>query len=201
MHITWHGLSCVKIQVKDTILLINPYQDSVGVAMPKLKADIVASTDINNDQCNNFKRIQGNPMEIDNPGEYENKGIFIYGVTHNSNKSMFVIESGGITVSHPGLINQELTDKQLEFFKGIDVLLLPLTCEGAKTCSQIVSQVEPRVIIPIQYKTPKMKPQLDTIDMFAKEMGITGMTAEKKIIIKAKDLPVDETKVMILSPV
>ncbi len=172
----------------------------MGVKMAKLKADIVGSTDMDNDQCNNLQRIQGDPFHLSNPGEYEIKGMFIYGVPNNSNGTMFVLEAGGITVSHPGLINQELTDKQLEYFKGVDVLLLPLTCEGAKTCSQIVSQVEPRVIIPIQYKTKKMKPKLDPLDLFAKEMGASGTSAIPKAILKKKDLPDEETQVIVLEP-
>lgn len=201
MHITWHGLSCVKIQTSQAILLLNPYQDSVGVTMPKLKVDVVAITDRNNEQMNNSARLQGDPLVITTPGEYEIKGLFISGVAYNGSQTIYRIETEGIALVHPGLISSELTDTHLELLEGCDVFFLPLSCEGAKTCSRLVSQIEPRLIIPIQYKTPKLKVKLDPIDAFAKEMGLKNTAGEPKIIVKAKDLPAEETQVKILSAV
>lgn len=182
-------------------MLINPYQDSVGLNMPKLKVNVVATTDLNNDQTNNLDRLQGDPMKITGPGEYEVQGIFFYGIPNTGGRTMFVIEAEGIKVGHPGVTVKELSYKELELFEGVDVLLLPLTGEDSKACSQIISQVEPRVIIPIQFKTPKVKEQLDTIDAFAKEMGVKDIGGEKKVILKKKDLPVEETQIQVLSPI
>lgn len=202
MHITWHGMSCIKIQSDEVQVLINPYQDSVGLTMPKLKVDIAATTNINSEESNNFQRLQGDPLLITNPGEYEAQGVFFYGIPHNGGAgTMFVIEAEGLKLGHPGTSPDALTEQELEQLEGVDVLFLPLTCSEKKTCATIVSQVEPRVIIPIQYKTAKVKAKLETIDAFAKEMGLKDTTGEKKVIIKQKDLPVEETQVIVLQPV
>ena len=64
----------------------------------------------------------------------------------------------------------------------------------------MVAQVQPRVVIPIMYKTPKVKTKLAALDDFAKELGVKDTSGEKKVIIKQKDLPVEDMQVIILNP-
>lgn len=198
MHISWHGMSCVKIQTADAQLVINPFQDS-GITMPKFKVDIVASSNVDNDQANNIDRLQGDPFTITNPGEYEVNNVFIYGISASSGETMYVVDAEGITLGHLGTAPAELTNEQLQMFDAVDVLFLPLHGADGKLLSSIASQVEARVIIPVQYNAPKSKSKLDSIDVFAKEFGVKDTTGEKKIIIKKKDLPVDEIRVHVLS--
>lgn len=197
MHITWHGLSCVKLQTDTGLILINPYQDSVGISMPKLKVDIACSTDTDNDQCNNLQRLQGDPFLVETPGEYEVQGNFIYGIPAG-HRTMYVVDAEGVTVGHPGTQLSHLKGTQLELFEGVDILLLPITGSDAKERADFISQVEPRIIIPIQYQSPKVKEKMDTLDVFAKEMGVKDTSGEKKLIMKKKQLPVEETQVIIL---
>lgn len=199
MHISWHGLSCVKIQTADAVLVINPYQNSFGQQMPKFKVNVVASTDTTNDETNNFDSLQGEPFTITAAGEYESNGLFVKGVQYNGNHVMYLIEAEGMTLAHLGTVTGELTDEQLETLEGVDVLFLPLTCEEGRTCSRMVSQIEPRVIIPIQYKTGKFTGNLATLESFTKSMGVKDTNGEDKIILKAKDLPVEETQIKILN--
>lgn len=202
MHISWQGLSCIKLQTKDALVLVNPFQDSVGITMPKLKVEIVASTDMANEQCNNIDRLQGEPFQALCPGEFEVKNVFLYGIRHSATQQLFIIESEGMTLGHPGTQPMTLTQEQLEQFENVDVLFLPISSEGgsAKIYTEMVSQIEPRVIIPIQYATPGVKVALNAVDGFLKEMGVKNTTPEKKIILKQKDLPVEETQILLLSP-
>lgn len=200
MHISWQGLSCVKIQTKDALVLVNPFQDTTGLSMPKLKVDIVASTDMENAECNNIDRLQGEPTLVVNPGEYEIKNVFLYGIHRSTNQQLFLIEAEGMTLGHPGNAPFELTSAQLEQLENVDILFVPISGGDAKAYTQMISQIEPRIIIPIQYKTAKEKGDLQTIDGFIKELGVKNTTPEKKIILKAKDLPVEETQIILLSP-
>lgn len=168
--------------------------------MPKLKVDIITTTDHSDDTANNLSRLQGEPMIIKNPGEYESHGIFVYGIPAGGEKSLFVIEAEGIRLGHAGLYPQELTDTQLEIFEGVDILFLPITTDNKKLVSGMVSQVQPRIVIPIMHTSPKVKMKLATLDDFAKELGVKDTTGEKKVIIKQKDLPVEDTQVIILNP-
>jgi L-ascorbate metabolism protein UlaG (beta-lactamase superfamily) len=197
MHIFWHGMSCVRLQTQSAMVLVNPYQDSVGAKMPALKVEIVASTDPENEQANNIDRLQGSPLVISNPGEYESKGVFFYGIPSGGSRSLFVISAEGMTIGHPGTVAQELSDAQLELFEGVDILFLPVTGDK-KAVSALLSQVEPRVVIPVQYATGKTKAKLDPLAGFAKEMGIKDTAGEAKVILKQKDLPVENTQVIVL---
>ncbi len=199
MHITWHGLSAIKLQSSNATMLINPYQDDFGLTMPKLKVDIAVTTDPANQLTNNLQRLQGSPRTVENPGEYEMNEVFIYGVPAAGQRTLYVIEAEGIRLGHPGTAPLSLTDRQLEIFEGVDILFLPLMSDDKKVISEMISRVEPRIIIPIQYKTPKVKGvKLGELDHFTKEMGLKNVTAEKKLVIKAKDLPVENTEVVVL---
>lgn len=200
MHISWHGLTCIKIQTTEGLLLINPYQDSVGVNMPKLKVDVVACTNARDEQTNNLDRLQGDPFRITCPGEYEYRKIMLYGI-EDGPQTLFVIEAEGISLGHLGKFDNPLNDTQLEVFEGVDVLFLPVSTMNTKTRSAVISQIEPRIIIPTQYKTPHFKVPLEKIDAFAKEMGVKNTTGEPKIILKKKDLPAAETQTIILQQV
>lgn len=200
MHITWHGLHCIKLQTDTATLLIDPYQDSVGNTMPKLKVDIAASSNMDDVESNNVERLQGDPKKILGPGEYEISNVFTYGIPYHQ-RTLYVVDTEGITLGHPGNALPTLTDAQLELFEGIDVLFLPITGSDAKKRAEFISQVEPRIIIPMHYQTPKMKVKLDSLDVFAKEMGIQNSAGEKKVIVKKNTLPVEETQVVILQPV
>lgn len=201
MHISWHGLTCVKLQTPTATILINPFQDSGALKMPSLKVDIAASTNLADELANNTERLQGDPTRITNPGEYEIAGAFVYGIPAGGEQSLFKVEAEGITVGHPGTTIKQLTEKQLERFEGVDVLFLPITGSDAKARAAFLSAVEPRIIIPIGYqpaKGKKAKEKLDTIDVFAKEMNVKDATPEAKIIIKQNNLPIDGTQVHIL---
>lgn len=180
-------------------MVINPFQNSVGVAMPKFKTNVVLSTDSTNPQTNNTDSLQGEPFYISTAGEYEANGMFVTGIQYNGGSVMYLIEAEGMTLAHLGTVAGELNDAQLEKLEGVDVLFLPLTCEKGHSCSRMVSQIEPRVIIPIQYKTKGFKGELADLAPFAKEMGVADTAGEDKIILKAKDLPVEETQVKILN--
>jgi L-ascorbate metabolism protein UlaG (beta-lactamase superfamily) len=191
-------MSCVKLQSDDVQVLINPFQDN-GISMPKLKVDVVLSTNMEDDMANNIDRLQGDPFVISNPGEFEVQGVFVYGVPHGTG-AHFLVEAEGITVAHLGTSAAELTNDQLSRLEGADILFIPVTGGDAKKYNSIISSIEPRVIIPIQYSTPKVKAKLDPIDAFAKEFGIKDTSGEKKVILKKKDLPVDEQRTIVLSP-
>lgn len=200
MHITWHGLTCVRIQTAEAILLINPFGQNAGVSMPRLKVDIAATTDSANPLTNNIDRLQGDPFLVTAPGEYEVKNIFIYGVAHPENpaQTLFVIEAEGITLGHLGVTDATLQEKELGYFEGVDVLLLPITNTTTKSRAELISKIEPRLIIPIHYKTKGMKAALEPVEPFLKEMGVKQTEPEKKLILKSRQLPAEETQVVLL---
>ncbi|MEX1255062.1 MAG: MBL fold metallo-hydrolase, partial [Dehalococcoidia bacterium] len=65
--------------------------------------------------------------------------------------------------------------------------------------AEIVSMIEPKLVIPMHYKTPATKDDLEPLDRFLKEIGAPSALDEKqpKLAVTKSTLP-HETKVMVL---
>ena len=220
MTIQWFGQSCFKITAKtsngDVIVITDPYEQKYGLKKLKLAADIVTVSH-NHEDHNNTKAIKGtadtpDPFIVKNPGEYEFKNIFIYGIHswHDAEQgkdrgqnTIYVISAEGMTIAHLGdLGEKELSAKQLEYIEGADILLIPVGGKytvNAEQAAGLVSQIEPRIIIPMHYKIPGLKLEIDKVDKFIKEIGNKKEELDKLKISK-KDLPQEETKLIILRP-
>lgn len=204
MYINWLGLSCFKLQTKGNIIITDPFSDKVGITMPKLKADVVILSEPGNENVSDVKRLSGDNFLIDGPGEYELKEDYIYGLKagelDQTANYIFRLESEEIALGFLGELNHSLTDEQLETMEGVDVLFLPVGSLTAERRTKIISQIEPRIVIPMYYHLPKLKLKLESAEKFAKEMGIKNIEPQEKLILKKKDLPQEETKVIFLKP-
>jgi L-ascorbate metabolism protein UlaG (beta-lactamase superfamily) len=210
MYISWLGQSCFKIQSKDTTIITDPYEEVIGLRLPsRLSADIVTISHQHEDH-NNSKAISGTPFIVDAPGEYETKGIFIQGIpsVHDDKNgaerginTIFLFTLEEIKLAHLGDLGTTLNDEQLEKLEGVDILLVPVggtfTVDGKKA-AEVVNQIEPRIVIPMHYKIPGLNMKLQPVDKFCDEMGAKMNGAEEKFRIVKKELPIEETKVIIL---
>jgi len=89
--------------------------------------------------------------------------------------------------------HQVLSDQDLELIEGADILILPVgggDLTTAKEAVKIISQVEPRIVIPSCH-------QADSIALFIKEFGVKPEEMDKLKISK-KDLPQEDIKLIIL---
>lgn len=202
MHLSWLGGTAVKIQMKpfdqDVVLVIDPYKPTSGNFPRNLTANIVLYTRDEKDSIT----ISGDPFTLSIPGECENKGVLITSVQgEKANETMFRIDAEDMNIGHLGLANKQLTDKQLEVLSGVDILFIPVggqDCYDAEAAVKAINSIEPRIIIPIAFKSDN-DTKSASVDNFLKEMGSASVSPEKKIIIKKKDLPEDETKIMVLA--
>ncbi len=107
---------------------------------------------------------------IEEPGEYEVKDIFIQGIPsfHDEEEgkkrgqnTIYTIEAEGIRLCHLGDLGQkELNSDQLEKIGDIDILMVPVGgvyTINSKGAAKIISQIEPRLIIPMHYHIPRLK--------------------------------------------
>lgn len=223
MQIIWHGHSLFSItttpeknsQIK---IVIDPYDKSLGLRIPKLEADIVLVTHDHPDH-NNVKAVSKNtstdsentPFLIEGPGEYEVKNIFIQGVLsahddfggeERGRNTIYTIESENIKLCHLGDLGQkELTEKQLEKIGEVDILMIPIGgvyTLSAEEAAKIMSQLEPKITIPMHYAIPNLKLKLDSLDKFLKVFGIKNLSQMNKLSIKKKDIPSEEVKIIVL---
>ncbi|MBI5466236.1 MAG: MBL fold metallo-hydrolase [Candidatus Kerfeldbacteria bacterium] len=218
MIIQWYGQACLRVQTKpgpngEVTVLFDPYDPKIGLKLPKLTAEVVAVTHDHYDH-NYLQAVGGDYFLIKGPGEYEVKQTFIYGIPgwHDSAGgsergavTMYLLQAEGMSFAHLGDLGQtQLTDEQLEQLEGVDVLALPVGgvyTINAKQAAAIVAQVEPRIVIPIHYHLPGLKvgATLEPVEKFVRELGLAPQTEDKFKFAK-KDLPQEETKLVILRP-
>ena len=67
-----------------------------------------------------------------------------------------------------------------------------------KKASQVISQIEPRIVIPMYYKIPGVKEKLDSVENFCKVMGVKSSEKIDRFRIQKKDLPQEEMKIIVL---
>ncbi len=210
MVITWYGQSCFKIQSGNLTVAVDPFSKETGATAPRFKSDIVI---VSHGHSHLQKdSIPENPIVIKGPGEYEAQGVLIHGIqTYHDDaqgkelglNTAYSIGIEDMNVVHLGDFGESTVRPEvLEALGTVDILLIPVGGHptiDAKTAKKIIEQIEPRVVIPMNYKTSGMKGSLDTVDTFLKEMGAKNQEAEDRFTIKKKDLPqAEETKVIVL---
>jgi len=207
MELTWYGLSCFRlVERKYASIVTDPYSPSLGLGELKLKADVVT---VSHDAGgHNYVRGAGTPDHILNgPGEYEIGNVFITAITTNGKNAeqrniVYLFDFDGLTVAHLGDMGEVPSQKQIEALELVNVLLVPVgggSSLNAAKASELVSMLEPNIVIPMHYQLPKLGVKLEEVDRFLKEMGATDAKEESVLKVSADRLPV-ETAVVLLTP-
>ena len=200
MNITWYGHRCVRIEAKEGSILIDPFGKEAGLRGPKINDDLVlvspyvAPTGV-------VEQVPEESLLIRVPGEYERKGIAVRGIQayQDSQKgkelglaTIYTVVADEMSVCHLGALGQDtLTAEQLEAIGDPDILIIPVGGQSAldvKAAAQLITQIEPKVIIPVQFESP---------DKFVKEIGLPVQKVDTLRIAK-KQLPVDQTVLYVL---
>jgi L-ascorbate metabolism protein UlaG (beta-lactamase superfamily) len=209
MDIVWLGHSCFRIRGREATIVMDPCPPASGYAIGKPTGDIVTVSHPH-DNHNFVKAIAGSPTVLDSPGEYEIHGVFITGVRtyHDVEKGAerggnlaWVLEMEGMKVCHLGDLGHSPSAEQAEEMTGADVLMVPVggetTIDGRKA-AEIVALLEARVILPMHYQTPALKGQLETPEVFLKEMGVTAAPEpQQKLSITRTTVPSDAQVVLL----
>ncbi|MBI2676674.1 MAG: MBL fold metallo-hydrolase [Candidatus Yanofskybacteria bacterium] len=210
MTLSWLGHSCFRLEGKEVSLLIDPFSKDIGLRAPRIKDQIILVTHDHYDH-NNTEGAEAGSMIINGPGEYEVKGVYIQGVpsfhdningAERGPNTIYTTKFEEISLCHLGDLGQEsLDEKQVDLIGDVDVLMVPVGGKytiDAKEAVKIIGQIEPKIIIPMHYKTPDLKIDLEPVDKFLKEVGLVPEKMEK-FKITQKTLPQEEMKLILLS--
>lgn len=210
MEISYLGHSCFKLSGKKISILVDPYDPAkVGLKLAKQDADVVTVSHAHRDH--DYTEVMKTPdyLLLDAPGEYEVKESEIIGVSsyHDDKQgaerglnTIFTYEIDDIKVCHLGDLGVELTSEQLEKVDGVDILLIPVGGTytiDAKTAVKVISQVEPKIVIPMHYKQGEGFKDLAPVSDFLHEMGVEAKTQDKLKVV-SRDLPT-ELEVVVLN--
>lgn len=216
MEITWYGLSCFRITERGMATVVtDPYADGIGLGKLKLKADVVTISHEAGGH-DNLGAISGKHRALTSPGEYEIGGVFITGVAvgamrgnsgENKKKKeperrniFFVFDYDGINVAHLGDLNGVPSRAAVEELAAVDVALVPVGGGAALSPSQaseVISLIEPSIVVPMHYTTGKEKIDLGSVEPFLSEMGISDIEPEGSLKV-TKSALTDETQVVVL---
>ena len=208
MEITWYGQACFRIRDRAGSVVTDPYDSSIGLALPRLSATIVTVSHDHPDH-NHVRGLRGSPYVIAGPGEYEVSGIFVIGVPtfHDVHEgrdlgrnTAYLLEFDDFTVCHLGDLGHAPSQEDVEQLGDVDVLLVPVGGRGTLTggkAAEVVGMLEPRIVIPMHYKVPAVDANLDSATRFLREMGAENPQPLESLKITKSELP-DETRVIVL---
>ena len=210
MEITWYGHSCFRLSERGMASVVtDPYDaKAIGYEPLKLKADIVTVSHAA--PGHNFTAaVKGDPRVISGPGEYEIGGVFITAIqtdgvgkkaSEETKNTLYVIDYYGLTIAHMGDVTRVPTQAEVEDLGPVNILLIPVgggNSLNAAKAAELVSLLEPNIVIPMHYATDASTANLDPLSKFIKEMGLTTYESVPSLKITKSSLP-DETRVYVL---
>jgi len=219
MEITWYGHSCFRLTERNYATVVtDPYDNkTIGYDSLKLRSDIVT---VSHDAPghNNTDAVKGTSHVIDGPGEFEIGSVFVTGVQTDGSGSgkkklkakengaastrntIYVFDYDGITVAHLGDLREVPTQSEIELLGSINVALIPVGGGGALNAAkaaEVISLIEPNLVVPMHYATPVAKVSLDSLNKFIKEMGLSKAETQPSLKVTRSGLP-NETHVVVL---
>ena len=212
MEITWYGHSCFRLTERNFATVVTDPYDSkiIGYEALKLKADIVT---VSHDASghNNTDAVKGTSHVIEGAGEFEIGGVFITGVqtdgsgsskkkSESTKNTLYVFDYDGITVAHLGDLKQVPTQTEIEALGTVNVALVPVGGGGglnAAKAAEVISLLEPNLVIPMHYATDDSKISLESLNKFLKEMGLSKQESQPLLKVSRSGLP-SETHVVVL---
>ena len=209
MEITWYGHSCFRLSERGMANVVtDPYDHHVAGYEPlKLRGDIVTVSH-QTPGHNYLSAVKGKYHLISGPGEYEIGGVFITGVQTNGKKkdadearnTLYVFDYDGITIAHLGDLSRVPSQTEVEALGNVDVALVPVgggTSLTAAKAVEVVSLIEPGIVIPMHYGTKASTVKLAPVSKFLKEMGVSDIKTEPSLKIGRSSVP-EETRVVVL---
>ena len=208
MEITWLGHSCFRIKGKEAVIVTDPCSPDTGYTLPRMQADLVT---ISHDHPghNYLAAMQDGYRVIKGPGEYEVEDVYVTGIptSHDteqgkksSKNTVYVIEIEGVTLCHLGDLGQQLSPEVTGELGNINVLFVPVggkSTLSASAAADLVRNLNPGYVIPMNYKTAVEREEIDFPEKFLRELGIKELTVQPRLIVTRTNIPA-ATQVVLL---
>lgn len=204
MDVTWLGHACFRLRGKDGVVLMDPCAKSTGYTIGKQNADIVTASRAGPEHA--FTEAVTPPFRLLNaPGEYEIGGMLLNAVQTGARGKgsadmaatrnvAFVVEIDDLRVCHLGGLDHTPTQDLIEELSDIDVLFTPVGGHGALDAAgaaEVISLLQPRLVIPMRYRTEASAIELDPLDPFIKQLGRSAPDAQARLSVSRSNLPED----------
>lgn len=217
--IQYFGHSCFRVRGREGIVVCDPYDNTVGPDIGRPTAHIVTISHHHpgHNNADAVKPAGDDVFVIDGPGEYEIRGVLISGVRtyHDKEKgaqlgfnTVYMLHLDDVVFCHLGDVAHELNQQQLEEIGNVDVLFVPVGGDNTMDSSEasgLISQIEPRIVIPMHYALEEetFVRDLAKLEKFTQEMGMKEIQPQEKVSVSSSSLPPEgsETRIIVMKPI
>lgn len=215
MEIRWFGHSFFELKTdtnikKEVKIYFDPFHNSIGIDPPKnLVADVVLLSH-NHDDHNNLDVFEEKGIVLTTAGEYSIKGVDVKGTLSFHDKVegkerganiIFSVSSENLKIAHLGDLGHPLDERQIKELGKVDVLLVPIGSSYSMSLKEMlktIKEISPKIIIPMHYKTEGENVEVQGIEPFYTEMGISEGEPLRKLVLKSSNLEGKEMEVVVL---
>lgn len=190
MDLRFYGKTSFGLKSKDFAVALN--LDS----RPDAKADVVLlSEPVSGKAASLAARV------IDEPGEYEIRGLFVYGISYSIAEQLliFKLEYDNHHICYlPEAA--KLSEKQLDDIGLVDVLILPLRSKNMemKDIKELIEEIDPRVIVPFDPQHVGSLAESKLVQDFLKTMNKTDSQSVEALQIDRYPFNEEKTDVVLL---
>lgn len=194
-----------------TSVVCDPYDPSVGFAMPAVSADAVTVSHHHYDH-DNIKAVGGNPVVLDKEQGYELPGVVINAVkSFHDDKGgalrgenvIFKFRMDGLDVCHLGDLGEECSSALIEAILPVNVLLIPVGGTytiDAERAKEYVDRIMPDVVIPMHYRVKGCELDIDKADGFLELFDEDAVEeAGGEIELTRDDVDGEQTRVIVMN--
>ena len=216
MKITYYGHSAFLLESADgTRVIVDPYRHGAyggalryGAIQDSAQAVVASHA---HDDHGATDTISGNPQVFVHPtsaqvGPWRISGVDVYhddelGKSRGRN-SVLIFDDGDVRVVHLGDLGHIPSDPEVKQVGTVDVLFLPVGgvyTIDASQATQTAQKLNPRIIIPMHYKTPHCGFPLAPVEDFT--AGKTGVKVVKgsEVEIRKEKIP-PSPEIVVLQP-
>ena len=201
MKLEWMGHACFRLTAENgTVIVTDPYDDSVGIRVPKLTAGLVTMSHDHHDH-NNLAMISGRPQVVRGTETAQIRGVVTQAVGsyHDdrggalrgpNNVRIFCID--GLKVVHMGDQGCMPDAAVMQAIADADVMMIPvggfytIDAKGAKA---IIEQARPKCVIPMHYKTKHCTYPIAGVEPFLESMGAEDAKPVRELEVTPESVP------------
>lgn len=178
MQVRWLGHSFFLVTSSEGVrMAFDPFGETVGYPLREVQADFVFVSHDHFDH-NNLKLVQGYEEVFREVGHYEKRGVEIdifptyhdeEGGRKRGKNHVVRITVDGISLVHCGDLGAVPDPKDLETWKPVDIVLLPVGgvyTIDARKAQILVKSLNPRIAVPMHYKTKYLQFELGEVTPF-----------------------------------
>lgn len=189
MEISWYGGSLIHVKTDKTEVFVD--FEIAKIPEPKNKQLLAYTTPSDVDPS--LSKHQDR-FVINQPGEYEVSGVEVRVLPVN-NRQIIVIKNNSDTVAIFNL-DKKPDEKIIKLVNGADVLIISVGKNNLDTnaSSDLISQIEPSALIPIDYQNIK------DIESFLKNENFETDAISDKFQFTKSNLNIEERQNILLKP-